>query len=143
MVFIFTSFNIYCLDKSVDFEEMMTAILSLMLGALGLGQAMTDLGDQKAGIRAARRIFKSIADGKSSPIDGLSTQGVKPEAGSRSKGKIEFKNLNFRYPTRLDMDVCRDYNLTIEAGQVVALVGPSGSGKVSMSINFSHRSFSN
>ena len=114
----------------MDFEQMMTAILSLMLGALGLGQAMSDIGDQKAGIRAARRIFKSIEDGKNSAIDGLSTQGFKPVAGARSQGTIEFKNLNFRYPTRLDMEVCRDYNLTIEAGQVVALVGPSGSGKV-------------
>jgi hypothetical protein len=37
---------------------MMTAILSLMLGALGLGQALTDLGDQKTGLAAAKRIFQ-------------------------------------------------------------------------------------
>lgn len=37
---------------------MMTAILVLMLGALGLGTALSDMGDQKAGLQAAHRIFK-------------------------------------------------------------------------------------
>ena len=69
-----------------------------------------------------------IEDGEQSPIDGLSTQGKRPEG--RAKGDIELRNVNFRYPTRQDVQVCRNYNLTIKKGEVVALVGPSGSGKV-------------
>ena len=114
-------------SENLGFEEMMTSILCLMLGALGLGQAMTDIGDQKSGLQAAQRIFTSIEEGERSPIDGLSTQGIIP--ASRATGKIELKNVNFRYPTRPDAEVCKNYNLTIESGQVVALVGPSGSGK--------------
>jgi ABC-type multidrug transport system fused ATPase/permease subunit len=38
--------------------------------------------------------------------------------------------VNFRYPTRPEVEVCKNYSITIEPGQVVALVGPSGSGKV-------------
>ncbi|HSS22092.1 MAG TPA: ABC transporter ATP-binding protein [Pyrinomonadaceae bacterium] len=44
------------------------------------------------------------------------------------RGEIEFRNLTFRYhPT--DEPVLRDINLTIPAGQTVAFVGRTGSGK--------------
>jgi ATP-binding cassette subfamily B multidrug efflux pump len=44
------------------------------------------------------------------------------------KGKIEFRDLTFRYHATSE-PVLRDVNLTIEAGQTVALVGRTGSGK--------------
>ncbi|HEY0545071.1 MAG TPA: ABC transporter ATP-binding protein [Pyrinomonadaceae bacterium] len=44
------------------------------------------------------------------------------------QGRIEFKNLTFRY-RETDEPVLRDINLTIEAGQSVAFVGRTGSGK--------------
>jgi ATP-binding cassette subfamily B protein len=42
------------------------------------------------------------------------------------KGKIEFRNLNFSYE---DTPTLKNINLTIGAGQTVALVGKTGSGK--------------
>jgi len=43
-------------------------------------------------------------------------------------GRVEFKNLWFRYPSRRKA-VLRNFNLTIEPNQSVAIVGHSGSGK--------------
>jgi ATP-binding cassette, subfamily B, multidrug efflux pump len=43
-------------------------------------------------------------------------------------GEIEFRNLTFRYHSN-DEPVLHDINLTIPAGQVVAFVGRTGSGK--------------
>jgi ATP-binding cassette subfamily B protein len=43
-------------------------------------------------------------------------------------GKIEFRNLTFRY-NEADEPVLKDINLTIAEGQTVALVGRTGSGK--------------
>jgi len=50
------------------------------------------------------------------------------------KGQIEFRNLTFRYHER-DEPVLRDINLVIEAGQSVAFVGRTGSGKSTL-MNF-------
>jgi len=58
-------------------------------------------------------------------IDNLSRGGIKP----RLKGHVTFQDVSFRYPTRPDTQVLQGLNLTIRAGQTLALVGPSGNGK--------------
>ncbi len=45
------------------------------------------------------------------------------------EGNIEFKEVDFTYPTRPEMKVLDQFNLKVNKGEVVALVGPSGSGK--------------
>lgn len=45
------------------------------------------------------------------------------------KGQIEFKNVNFTYPTRKDVQVLKNFTCSFDAGKTTALVGPSGSGK--------------
>ena len=52
--------------------------------------------------------------------------GMKPKPPIA--GEIEFRNLTFRYHSH-DEPVLRDINLTIPAGQTVAFVGRTGSGK--------------
>lgn len=44
-------------------------------------------------------------------------------------GEIEFESIRFVYPSRPNMTVLKDFNLQIPAGQTIALVGSSGSGK--------------
>lgn len=43
------------------------------------------------------------------------------------KGNIEFKNVFFSY--RDDLPVLKDFNLTVHPGEIIAVVGPTGSGK--------------
>ena len=109
----------------VNFMDMMTAIFALMLGALGIGQALIDLGDQEEGLAAARRIFLALDEAKLDKLDGLSTSGVSPT--EQCRGKIQLENVTFSYPTRKEAPVCNNFSLTIESGEVVAIVGPSGS----------------
>lgn len=45
------------------------------------------------------------------------------------QGEIEFKNVWFRYPTRLDEWVFKGLNLKISKDMCIAIVGESGSGK--------------
>ncbi|KAL1080942.1 hypothetical protein V6Z11_D09G030700 [Gossypium hirsutum] len=44
-------------------------------------------------------------------------------------GEIEFKQVEFAYPSRLENIIFKDFSLKIPAGKAVALVGSSGSGK--------------
>jgi len=111
----------------ITFLQLFTAILTLMMGTFGLGVALQDLGDQKAGVMAAKRVFRYIDEAQADPLDGLSSDGR--ILGEKAVGKIEFKNVSFAYPTRRNVQVFRNYSVTIEPGEVLALVGPSGSGK--------------
>lgn len=45
-------------------------------------------------------------------------------------GKIQFLNVDFSYPSSKEAKILRKLDLTINSGEVVALVGPSGCGKV-------------
>src|SRR5271170_5069702 len=66
---------------------------------------------------------------------------------TRVEGKIEFRNLNFSYPTKIGTTstngsgngnrpatdgVLHDINLRVAAGSTLAIVGPTGSGKTTL-----------
>lgn len=45
------------------------------------------------------------------------------------RGALEFKDVEFAYPTRPETSIFKDFSLSIPAGSVMALVGSSGAGK--------------
>lgn len=49
------------------------------------------------------------------------------------KGNIRFENVTFRYHPESDANVLQNLNFTVKSGQMVALVGRSGSGKTTIS----------
>lgn len=59
-------------------------------------------------------------------IDPDDNSGLKPPS---VYGSIEFKNIDFCYPTRPDSMVLSNFSLKVGGGQTVAVVGVSGSGK--------------
>ncbi len=46
-----------------------------------------------------------------------------------SRGHVRFDGVSFRYPSRPDSPALTDFTITIEPGETVAFVGPSGAGK--------------
>lgn len=45
------------------------------------------------------------------------------------QGRLAFREVAFRYPSRPDRAALDDFSLTVEPGETLALVGPSGAGK--------------
>lgn len=48
------------------------------------------------------------------------------------RGEVTFEKVSFSYPSRPDAAALADFDLRIEHGQTVALVGPSGAGKTTV-----------
>jgi ATP-binding cassette, subfamily B, bacterial len=46
-----------------------------------------------------------------------------------AQGMLEFRGVEFRYPTRPDVSALHDFSLAVQPNERLALVGPSGSGK--------------
>jgi len=103
----------------------MRVLLVLIFMAFGFAQISRDATDKAEAIEAARRVHAILE--LTSDIDPLSAEGVVPEAPAA--GRIEVRDVHFSYPSRREVAVYRDFQLTIEAGQTVALAGPSGCGK--------------
>jgi ATP-binding cassette subfamily B protein len=45
------------------------------------------------------------------------------------RGRIQFDNVTFRYPSRPESKALDDFRIKIEPGETIAFVGPSGAGK--------------
>lgn len=71
---------------------------------------------------SAKRI-RQVLDTEPSLHDGTRTDG---EDGKR--GEVEFRHVSFRYPDA-EEDVLHDLNFSIGAGQTLAFIGSTGSGK--------------
>ncbi|MCH8498885.1 MAG: lipid A export permease/ATP-binding protein MsbA [Marinobacter sp.] len=88
-------------------------------------------------VKAITSVHAKIQKGVAAAIDVFETLDEVPEqdtgthAPARVAGEIKFVDVGFRYRDQMD-NVLKGINLTIPAGQTVALVGRSGSGKSTM-----------
>ncbi|MGA8098725.1 MAG: ABC transporter ATP-binding protein [Candidatus Cybelea sp.] len=82
-------------------------------------------GDISKAVVGAGRVFELL----DLPIEVRDPPGA--VALTAVRGQIEYRDVTFRYkPT--DPPALRDVNATIEAGEIVAFVGPSGAGKTTI-----------
>ncbi len=80
--------------------------------------------DMSTGVVSYKRMMQVIGEEQESLVEG----SHQPDGDLR--GDVEFKNVNFQYND--DTPVLYDINLSVKAGQSVALLGSTGSGKTSM-----------
>uniref|UniRef100_A0A1A9X3Q1 ABC-type xenobiotic transporter n=1 Tax=Glossina brevipalpis TaxID=37001 RepID=A0A1A9X3Q1_9MUSC len=121
--------NLVLSDRFEEHKNYTPAVLVIVLfgiiiGAQSFGFASPHIEAFSTAKGAAQSIFNAID--RKSHIDPLSDEGSKPSA---VKGQISFENLYFRYPARPDVKILQGFNLEVNAGETVALVGASGCGK--------------
>ncbi|MBX7494799.1 ATP-binding cassette domain-containing protein [Qipengyuania sp. 6B39] len=94
----------------------------LVAGAFG---ALTEVyGDLLRGAGAASRLAELLEEKPTI------TAPARPQAlPAPPRGSLSFRNVTFRYPTRLETPAISDFSLEVEPGETVAIVGPSGAGK--------------
>lgn len=97
-----------------------------MMGAMSLGASSPFIEQFGVAKGAAAKVFQIIENRPS--INPLANSGSLPSA---CQGNISFRNVAFNYPSRPDVKVLHDVSMSIKQGEIVALVGSSGSGKSS------------
>ena len=84
-------------------------------------------GDVQRAAGAAGRLLELLAEEPS--IRAPATPACLP---SPVQGRIAFETVTFEYPTRPGQSALNGFSITVEPGETVALVGPSGAGKTTV-----------
>lgn len=96
--------------------------LTEMQGAQAAGERVMGLLATEPAIQDSAAVRQRLAT--AAPAVG---SALAPDGFARVIEAVEFRNVSFRYAT--GPAVLTDFNLTVRAGETIALVGPSGGGK--------------
>lgn len=124
------SFNEETGQMDIDPESVFIAIFAMIFGATHAGTAQGFGPDMGKATAAAERVFKIMECPSTIDAVAIDDEGQKKRIdSSKVQGKIEFRDVWFRYPTRKEDFVLRGLNITVNPNESVALVGESGCGK--------------
>lgn len=117
---------ILALNGTIPFGVIVSFILYVRLFTAPLTQIAQGMTNLQTASASARRIFEFLES------EELSDESEKTAVLSSVKGAVSFKNVRFSYPDNPDKIIIKNFSATVEPGQKVAIVGPTGAGKTTM-----------
>jgi len=135
----FASFIIFCLFGSI-IAVIWYGVILVQGGEMSMGDLFTFIlysvfvGASLGGIAD---LYSQLQKAIGATENLLEILDEEPESAgqlelSSQKGTIEFKEVSFSYPNRKDITVLKGLNFSINSGEQIALVGPSGAGKTTI-----------
>lgn len=97
---------------------------AIAVGGLALGAGLSNVKYFSEASSAGERIVEMIKR-----VPKIDLENMEGETLENVTGEVEFRHVEFAYPSRPESMIFKDFCLRIPAGKTVALVGGSGSGK--------------
>ncbi|KAG8365999.1 hypothetical protein BUALT_Bualt17G0030400 [Buddleja alternifolia] len=116
--------SILVTDRGESGGRVFISAFGVILGGLACMNVLPNLSFIVEASAAATRISEMI-----DRIPEIDSENDKGKILSHVHGEVEFREVYFSYPSRVESPILQGFNLKIEAGKTVGLVGGSGSGK--------------
>ncbi|MEJ5996295.1 ABC transporter transmembrane domain-containing protein [Pedobacter sp. Du54] len=112
----------------ITFGELLKFSLYAMFLGSSLGSFPELFANVQKTVGASERVLEILAE----PGEEISTNEKDDNIIQKIEGNLSFRNINFAYPSRPELEILRNVSFEAKVGQKVAIVGPSGSGKSTM-----------
>ena len=105
--------------------KIMLVFFEILIGVFSLGNAAPYFGTMASARVAAYEVFKII-----DRVPSIDSSSDKGDVLTHLVGDIEFKNVSFNYPSRIEVKILQKASFKIKSGSTIAFVGHSGCGEL-------------
>ncbi|TPX32336.1 hypothetical protein SmJEL517_g04543 [Synchytrium microbalum] len=112
------------LNNNLKYGDALSTFFQIAFAAIFFGNILSTIQTISNSVEAAQKVVEVIEHTSDLDVNGEEGYFI-----SQITLGIEFRDVTFRYPSRPELLVLQDFNLTIRPSQKIALVGQSGASK--------------